>query len=134
VSLPTAANVTVDIYRTANPSGPYPSGSPAAAGVPGHLKPASASGRHGTASWLKWTHVLLVGDTADVRDAYNSQLDPARDNSIADTVVLTGTRDPSKKTAFYIVFVELVARGTANAHQRVYLDRFQPSGWPTDAL
>ena len=25
-------------------------------------------------------------------------------------------------------------RGTASAHQRVYLDRAQPNQWPTDAL
>jgi hypothetical protein len=135
MSLPMAANVLVDVFRNANPASPYPAGTAAQAAVPGYLKPYAATGRHGSAQWLKWTHILYVGDTVDVRDAYNSQLDPARNNAAADTVVLYDTGSPStKKTAFYVVFVEVVARGTGSVHQRVYLDRFQPRLWPTDAL
>ena len=39
-----------------------------------------------------------------------------------------------RKTAYYVVFVEVVARGTAQQYMRVYLDRFTPNGWPTDSL
>lgn len=134
MALPMPPNVTVDIYRTANPNSPYPVGTAAVPGVPGYLKPYAQSGRHGTANWLKWTHILLVPPTTDVRDAYNSQLDPARNNTLADTVVLKDSKNQSNKTAFYVVFVEVVLRGTPFVHLRVYLDRFQPSNWPVDAL
>jgi len=134
MSLPLAANVIVDIYRTADPGSPYPGGSPAVSGVPGHLRPAATNGRFGSADWLKWTHLLYLPPGTDVRDAYNSQLDPARDDAIADTVILHDSTVGGRKTAYYAVFVEVVARGTAVQHLRVYLDRFQPSDWPTDSL
>ena len=96
MSLPLPANVTVNIYRTANPSSPYPGGSPAVSGVPGYLKPAAPNGRFGSAQWLKWTHILYLPPGTDIRDAYNSQLDPARDNTVADTVILADTAVPGR--------------------------------------
>ena len=134
MSLPVAANVSVDIYRNANPSSPYPSGSPAVPGVKGYLKAAVTNGRFGSASYLKWTHILFLPPGTDVRDAYNSQLDPARNNTIADTVILSDTSISGRKTAYYVVFVEMVARGTGQQYVRAYLDRFLPNGWPTDSL
>lgn len=134
MSLPVAANVSVEIYRNANPGSPYPGGSPAVAGVQGYLRPAVTHGRFGAASWLKWTHLLYLPAGTDVRDAYNSQLDPARNNTAADTIVLHDTAVSGRKTAYYAVFVEVVARGTSLQHLRVYLDRFLPTGWPTDSL
>lgn len=134
MALPMPANVTVDIYRTANPSSPYTVGAAGPAGVKGFLKPLVGTGRHGTANWLKWTHVLYLPPSTDVRDAYNSQLDPARNNTIADTVILKDSTNSARKTAFYVVFVEVALRGTPFDHLRVYLDRFQPSAWPIDAL
>ncbi len=127
-------NVSVDIYRTANPTSPYTLGTLSASGVNGFLKPAARDGRFGAASWLKWTHVLLLPPTTDVRDAYNSQLDPSRDNTLADTIIVHDSTTPTTTSAFYVVFVEQAARGTAAATLRVYLDRFQPNTWPTDAL
>lgn len=134
MSLPTPANVTVDIYRTANLSNPYPGGSPAVSGVPGFLKPVVETGRSGTANWLHWTHILYLPPETDIRDAYNSQLDPARNNTLADTVILQDSAVAGRKTAYYVVFVEVVARGSPAQHLRVYLDRFAPNGWPTDSL
>lgn len=134
MSLPMPVNVTVDIFRTADPGSPYPGGSPAVAGVAGHLRPAATNGRLGSAEFLKWTHILYLPPGTDVRDAYNSQLDPARDDTIADTVILADSTIDGRKTAYYVVFVEVVARGNAAHHLRVYLDRFQPNGWPTDSL
>lgn len=134
MSLPMPANVTVDIYRTANPSSPYTLGMLGSAAVKGYLKPLVGTGRHGAASWLKWTHLLYLPAETDVRDAYNSQLDPARNNALADTIILKDSTTPTKKTAFYVVFVEVALRGSHAAHLRVYLDRFQPSAWPLDAL
>lgn len=129
-----APNVAVDIFRTANPSSPYPSGSPAVAGVSGYLKPIVANGRYGTALWLHWTHELLLPTGTDIRDAYNSQLDPSRDNSLADTVIVYDSTTAGVETAYFVVFVELMDRGTAAEHIRAYLDRFQPNSWPTDSI
>ena len=133
MSLPMAANVLVDVFRNANPASPYPAGTAAQAAVPGYLKPYAATGRHGSAQWLKWTHILYVGDTVDVRDAYNSQLDPARDNTKGDTVILFDSGGVNK-VAYYVAFVEQVSRGTAANHLRAYLDRFAPNAWPNNAL
>jgi hypothetical protein len=133
MSLPMPANVTVSIYRTANPSAPYSLGALSAT-VSGYLQAAAADGRFGTASYLKWTHVLFLPPGTDIRDAYNSQLDPSRDNTKADTVILLDSAIGGTKTAYYVVFVEVVARGTAEQYLRAYLDRFQPNSWPTDSL
>jgi hypothetical protein len=127
------ANVTVNIYRTASPSSPYTLGTAGPQGVRGFLRPA-LTGRHGTASWLKWTHILSLPPGTDIRDAYNSQLDPARNNTIADTIVIADSRTATARTAFYVVFVEVALRGSPFQHLRAYLDRFQPSTWPVDAL
>ena len=132
MTLQIAANVTVSIYRTANPSAPYTLGTLSAT-VKGYLKPVVQDGRLGSASWLKWTHLLLLPPGTDVRDAYNSQLDPARNNNVADTVVLLDSGGVNK-TAFYVAFVEQVSRGSPAAHLRAYLDRFAPSAWPNNAL
>jgi hypothetical protein len=126
-------NVTVDIYRNSNPNNPLPTGVPAVPQAQGYITPYVASGRLGSAQWLKWTHILYLAPGTDVRDAYNTQYDPARSNNLADTVVLTDSGGV-KKTPFYVVFVELAFRGTPLAQLRVYLDRFQPSQWPVDAL
>src|SRR5262249_43400434 len=105
----------------------------AVSGVSGYLQPRVQTGRHGTALYLKWTHILYVDDTVDVRDAYNSQLNLRADGT-ADTVILQGSAAPTQQPAFYVVFVERALLGTALSHLRVYLDRFQPNAWPTDAL
>jgi hypothetical protein len=134
MSLPLGANVAVDIFRTANPSSPYPSGSPALSGVSGYLRPAAANGRFGSALYLKWTHILYLPPGTDIRDAYNSQLDPGRNNNNADTVILHDSSIGGRETAYYVVFVEVVARGSPRQYMRVYLDRFLPNAWPTDSL
>ena len=126
-------NVSVDIYRTANPSAPYTLGTFSAT-VRGYLKPAVQNGRFGSASWLKWTHLLLLPPGTDIRDAYNSQLDPSRDNTKGDTIVVHDSTTSSTKVAYYVAFIEEVARGSSAVHLRAYLDRFQPNSWPTDAV
>jgi hypothetical protein len=131
MTLAVSANVTFNLYRGSSSTTPYSFG--AVVGTyQGYLKPEASSGRFGSAQWLKWTHELWLAPTVDIRDAYNSQLDPARDNTRGDTVVVTGSE--GHLTAYYVVFVEQVARGTVAAYLRVYLDRFQPQSWPTDSL
>jgi len=126
MSLPMPPNVIVDIYRGCTPSQALPGGSPALIGVPGFLQPVVQTGRHGTANYLKWTHILYLDAAVDIRDAYNGQ---ANSETIAnaDTVVL------ENKTSFVVVYVELALRSTPNVHIRAYLDRLQPSAWPTEA-
>lgn len=126
-------NVSVSIYRTSSAAAPYTLGTLSAT-VNAYLKPAVQNGRFGSASWLKWTHILLLAPTVDIRDAYNSQLDPNRTNGNADTVILLDGTTLTTKVAFYVAFVEVVSRGTAASHQRAYLDRFAPNTWPTNAL
>jgi hypothetical protein len=133
MSLPVPANVSANIYRTANASSPYTLGSAGPQGVQGFLQAAVADGRFGSATWLRWTHVLFLPPGTDIRDAYNSQLDPSRNNNNADTVIVKGVTD-SNQTAYYVVFVEVISRGAPDAHLRAYLDRFAPSTWPTDSI
>jgi hypothetical protein len=126
-------NVSVKIYRTANPAAPYTLGALSAT-VKGVIYPKAHAGRFGSATWLKWTHLILLQPTTDIRDAYNSQLDPARDNTIADTVIILDLTTPTTKTAYYVVFVERIGKGVRGDHIRAYLDRFQPNVWPTDSI
>jgi hypothetical protein len=125
-------NVTVSIYAGSSAAAPYSLGTLRST-VRGYLKPRVQDGRLGSALWLKWTHWLLLPPGTDVRDAYNSQLDPARNNARGDTVILLDSGGV-KQTAFYVAFVEVVSRGTPASYVRAYLDRFQPQTWPTDAL
>jgi hypothetical protein len=132
MALLVATNVSVSIYAGSNPANPYAVGALRAT-VKGYLKPRVQDGRLGSALWLKWTHWLLLPPGTDVRDAYNSQLDPSRDSTKGDTVVLLDSGGV-KQTAFYVAFVEVVGKGGPAAYVRAYLDRFQPQSWPTDAL
>jgi hypothetical protein len=123
-------NVTVDIYAGSDPANTNPAGNPRTAGVKGYLKPTVQTGRHGTASWLRWTHVLYINTGVQVQDAYNSQNDPARNNNLGDTVVLANdlaAPGQGARTPFFVVFVEVVNRSLPSEHQRVYLDRFKPT-------
>jgi hypothetical protein len=81
--------------------------------------------------YLKWTHVLFLPADTDVRDAYAGQLDPARDDTLADTVIV---HSGDERTAWYVVFVAVAGWGGPNPQLCVYLDRFAPDDWPTDAL
>ena len=132
MGLPMPPNVTVNIYQGTNPGNPVPGGSPRVANVQGYIKPDIYRGRHGAANWLHWTHICIVPDGTDVRDAYNTQIDPSRNNNLADTLVVTDSN--GNKVPYYVVFVEEAFRGTAFAQIRVYLDRFQPAQWPSDGI
>jgi hypothetical protein len=132
MTLAVPSNVTVSIYAGSNPSSPYLLGALRST-QQGYLMPKVQDGRYGSAQWLKWTHWLLLNPGVDIRDAYNSQLDPSRNNALGDTVIELDAGGV-QQTAWYVVFVELIGAGTPMAHLRCYLDRFQPSGWPTSAL
>jgi hypothetical protein len=126
------SNTTCDIYRQGN----APPSAPDVAGVacflspdfaPSHLAAVSGS------SWWRWTHVMLVGPTVDVRDPYLGGVvtsgEEAGSSAWADAVYV-----PNKNgTKFQVIFVERVALGTSQDVKRVYLQRQSPS-WPTNNL
>src|SRR6516162_302436 len=109
MSLTLPSNVTVSIYAGSNPSSPYSLGSLRST-QKGYLLPRVQDGRFGSAQWLKWTHWLLLNPGVDIRDAYNTQLDPARNNTLGDTVIELDASGVNK-TAWYCVFVELINAG-----------------------
>jgi hypothetical protein len=132
MAIPMPANASMDFYRTCNPANPLPGGPPATPSVKGYLQPRIQTGRHGTALYLKWTHISYCNVGTDVRDSYNGQLN-GWTNANADTAVLTDTVNATK-TAFIVVYVERAMQGTPQDHLRIYLDRFQPQKWPSQAL
>jgi hypothetical protein len=134
MALPLSPNLSLDIYRAANVSSPYTFGALSSSLNKAFLKPAVTNGRFGTALYLKWTHIAFLQPGVDIRDAYNSQLDPSRNNALADLIVATDSTTPATKTAYYVVYVEVISRNTGLQHLRAYLDRFQPSAWPTDSI
>jgi hypothetical protein len=132
MSLPGPSNVAVDVYRGYNPADPYsPPNQPAAlTGVPGVLKNHMRNGRFGyvlggnVAIW--WTNVLLVAPGTDVRSAYNSELNSFSEAN-GDTVMVPDYPIAGTCTAFVVVMVQRVSRGTAGDYLRCYLDRAQPN-------
>jgi hypothetical protein len=123
--LPT--NVSVDIYRGFSASIPYPVAStPAAmAQAAGRIEQNIRLGRFGHGQFLHWTHVLYLPPGTDVRSAYNSLLNswPAAQ---ADTITIADYPIPGWCTAFLVVLVQRIGRGTPGDCLRVYLDRVQP--------
>jgi hypothetical protein len=124
MSLPIPANTTCDIYRT----GTRPPASPSVSGVPCYLQSDWRGGNEGgdrAVNALSWTHIMLVDVSVDIRDAYTGQMT----STIQDTVFVPDQTG----TAFNVIFVERLQRGTAQEHKRVFLDRQTPS-WPTNEL
>jgi hypothetical protein len=128
VAIPAVPNVTVDVYRgyDATFPNPLPGARPAAAGVPGFLKPAAPSGRVGyQAAGLHWTDALWLDAGVDVRDAYNSQLAGATPQT-ADTVLLRDYPIKGRCTAFYVVLVLHQTGPARGDYLEVRLDRARP--------
>ncbi len=124
MSLPISTNTTCDIYRT----GVSPPSSPATAGVPCVLQPDWRGGNEAgdrEVNTLAWTHVMLVDVSVDIRDAYTGHMT----STLQDTIYVPD----QSGTAFNVMFIERVQRGTPQEHLRVFLDRQTPS-WPTNEL
>src|SRR5437660_278574 len=101
-------NTTCDIYRNGN----SPPAAPDVAGVPCALVPKGRS----TLTTDRMTHVLLVGPTVDVRDAYRSG-SQAWMASVGDSVYV-----PDRNGVRYdVVLVRRVGRGTALDHKEAHL-------------
>ena len=114
-----APNTTCDIYYSPN----APPAAPNVAGVPCHLTARFVEGSEASvgSQTFRWTHLLYVTAAVDVRDTWPNT--PANQVYIPD----------KNNTAFEVVFVELVNRGTPAAYKRVYLNRQAPT-WPTSQL
>jgi hypothetical protein len=119
-------NTTLDIYRSGN----APPAAPDVAGVKGLLVPAYEDARghvsvvtSGVAD--RWTHVLLVDVSTDIRDGYSF----SNIGSSFDTIYI-----PDKNgTPFRVRMVVRCFRGKRNDQKRVYLDRGTPV-WPSSDL
>jgi hypothetical protein len=124
MTLPIATNTTCDIYRYAS----GPPATPAVSGVPLCLIPdwrrGQEAGDRGAAP-LTWTHLMMIDAGVDIRDMYAGQ----STSVTQDTVYIPDQNG----TAFTVVFIELMQRGTPDEHKRVYLNRQLPT-WPTDQL
>ena len=119
MSLPISPNTTVDIYRAAN----MPPNPPDVAAVPCFLKPDFRGGKEASdmGQTHSWTHVMLIDSTVDIRDWYL-----AAGNVTQQDYVFIPDQNGWQ---FIVVFAELVLRGSAHEHVRVFLDRNQQI-WP----
>ncbi len=130
MSLPLPPNLTCDIYRSGN----SPPASPDVAGVSCRLDPdfvASHVANVASTTINRWTHILLVDVTVDIRDGYRGNDGSGQEQTPSgwDSVYVpdhTGTR-------FTVVLVVRVGRGTTQDHKRVYLNRAAPS-WPSSDI
>ena len=125
MALSFAANNTFDLYHNSG----MPPALPDIAAVPCFLRPDFAAGQERgdrNVADLTWTHVALVDAALDIRDRY------AGGSTVG--VVQDIVYVPDKNgTPFYVLFIELLGKGTPNVVKRVYLDRRAPV-WPTDNL
>lgn len=124
-------NAVVDVYRGFRADRPYPGGAdlPALRNVRGYLREAVGRGRLGQGLYLRWTTLLDVPLGTDLRSAYNTQINSWEPED-ADTIVLADYPIPGWCTAFLVVQVQRINRGTINDCLRVYLDRLQPRQGP----
>lgn len=123
--LPVHHNTDYVIFR----AGRGPPDTPDVSSARGHLCACHAQARRGVGAFTsfdsdRWTHLLLVGNTVDVRDGYD-----ASSYGEADTVYIPD----ADGTAFAVKFVEVCFLGHCSEHKRVYLDRKAPT-WPSDDL
>ena len=114
-----ANNTTCDIYH--DPNVP-----PADPDVAGQACCLVARFHHGSEAsegdqTFRWTHLLYLDASVDVRDSYPNT--PANRVYVPD----------QDGTGFDVVFVELVNRGKAARYKRVFLDRREVT-WPTNEL
>ena len=124
MALPLPANTTCDIYRF----GVMPPAPPSVAGVACYLSAIYGQGieqGESTASSFRYTHLLLVGPTVDIRDDYNA----GAAGGAVDSVYI-----PDKNgTQWRVTFVERRDKGTATDHKRAYITR-QGVTWPSNNL
>lgn len=102
---------TCDVYR------PFGDASPTTSGVACRLVPDLARGRRPENTGLAWTHYLVLGPTADVRDGCTRTAGAqAQTYADGDEVRVGGAR-------FAVVWVEKVEVGTPREYKRAYLMR-----------
>jgi hypothetical protein len=119
-------SVVCDIYRTFDVNNPFgvTANNPDVPNVNGYLRHHLKAGRFGyQAKNLYWTHLLEIPLGTDIRSAYSSQNNPSFNISNADTVIIHDYLVAGKTTAFAVVMVQRVGRGTPQDKLRAYLDR-----------
>ena len=124
MALPIPANTLCDVFR----AGTGPPAAPAIKAVPGFVQGDWRGGQEAgdrNVNALAWTHVMLVDIGIDIRDAYTGHCTAA----MQDTIYIPDENG----TGFVVVFIELLQRGTAHEHKRVFLDRKTPT-WPSNDL
>ncbi len=119
--LPVQANTTCDIYRAGGAT-PDPADVP---GMPCFVTPCFTRGREvgeGLDESLRYTHVMLIDKSADIRDGW---VDFATAPTTNDRVYIPadGLGTGSAGQPMKVVFVERVGRGTPSDCKRVYLRR-----------
>jgi hypothetical protein len=114
-----ANNTTCDIYYSPN----VPPAAPDVAGIActliAHFEQGSAT-TEGDQTF-RWTHILYVDATVDIRDSYPNA--PVNRVYVPDKTA----------TGFNVVFVELLNRGTPAMYKRVFLNRLSVT-FPTNEL
>ena len=102
---------TCDVYR------PFGDAAPTTSSVPCRLVPDLTRGRRPENTSLAWTHYLVLGSTADVRDGCTRAAGTqAQTYADGDEVRISGAR-------FAVVWVERVEVGTPREYKRAYLMR-----------
>lgn len=117
MALPSPANTTFDIWR-------YNGVAAASTGNHGILRGVFEQGREAgeqASAQFRFTHVLLVEPTLDLRDDFDAFAGTA---SQRDTVRIPD----STGLSYRVVFLERVQRGLAADHKRVYLQRAEYRG------
>lgn len=117
-------NTTCDIYRATNPSTP-PAGTPDVTGVKANLAPRSEQRKNNDDSIYPFTHTMLVPYATDIRDGYLG----GGGLGVTDTVCIPNQNG----TAFQVILVDVIGRGSSNLQKRVHLNRQIPP-WPTNEL
>ena len=133
MAIPTP-NTTCDIYRYNH----SPPADPDVAGVPCVLIPDFVGGHALSAATiaeaaLRWTHILLVGPTTDLRDHYIGGGPGSQGTeSIGANPDLVYIPDKNGNQ-FIVICVERVGRGTAADQKRAFIQRVTTT-WPTNDL
>jgi hypothetical protein len=123
------ANTTVSVYRGV----PVFTNPPAVDNVPCWFQGNYWAGlKHGDDSdpvAFKYTHVILVDLSVDVRDAYVFGIV----TGTPDTVIIPGNNPGPSSTKYVVKFVERINRGLSGDCKRVYLERVNVN-WPQNLV
>jgi hypothetical protein len=119
MAIPATPNTTCEINRAGTWSGPF------ACHLQADYRASVEMVEAETGQDCRYTHVLRVDLSVDIRDPYDAGTPNGPDDR-----VWVPDRDG---TEFDVAFVARIGRGTANDHKAVYLLRARPT-WPSNEL